>query len=155
MSDERDEGKPEAGQDASADDARRVILSRRRRFVAVALTSAGVAASSCDKNPMVCLSPVPVKDAGPTGPTVCLSAPEEPPPVDAGVGGGDAGAPDADAGLAEDADAGSSDAGEGGSASEKPPPPPPRVCLRVAPPPKPPPTAPKPCLKFAPPKEKL
>lgn len=141
MSDERDDGKAPRDDD----EARRVIMARRRRFVAVALTSAGVAASSCDKNPLVCLSPVPVEDDTAT-PSVCLST--EAPPDAEGPDAPDAGAGDAgdgDAGLTEDADAG--DAGAGGEGGAEPSPPP-RVCLRAPPPPKP---VPKPCLKFAPP----
>lgn len=149
MSDDPTDPPGDGGSD-KANEARRAILARRRRFVAVALASAGVAAgsSSCDKNPLVCLSPVPVEEDA--GPTVCLSAPIEETP-DAGAGGddaADAGAGDGDAGVSEDADGGTGDAGS--DAGEAPPP---RVCLRTAPPPTPKPTAPKPCLKFAPPKD--
>ncbi|HHH27620.1 MAG TPA: hypothetical protein ENK57_04615 [Polyangiaceae bacterium] len=57
MSDDRDAADPPESLD---DGARRVILARRRRFVALALTSAGVAASACDSKPFVCLEPPPV-----------------------------------------------------------------------------------------------
>jgi hypothetical protein len=115
-------------------DARRAILSRRRRFLTIALASAGVATAACDKNPMVCLKVTPADDGG--GPHVCLSAPM-PEPVDAGAGGSDAGADATDAGAvaADDPDAGAG-GGDAGTPPPPPPPvkPPPRVCLKYAPP---------------------
>ncbi|MEO7096524.1 MAG: hypothetical protein ABI175_24915 [Polyangiales bacterium] len=61
------------------DAARRAILARRTRFIAAALTGAGISLGACrDASPEVCLSPLPPTektkggaDAGtsPTGPT--------------------------------------------------------------------------------------
>lgn len=121
-------------------DARRIILARRRRFVAIALTGAGVATSSCDRDPTVCLSIAPPKDT--SAPTACLSAPIDPEPdgpeaPDAGADAGDAGDSTGAGGAKANHD-GDSDAGTDGGKSE------PRVCLTVAPPKDEP--APRPCL---------
>jgi len=68
-----------------SDDAKKIILARRTRFVAAALASAAIA---CGKEAGTggcarpCLEPPPMpEDAGPT-PRVCLSAatPQDPPP---------------------------------------------------------------------------
>jgi hypothetical protein len=48
------------------EESRRIILSRRARFVAAALASASLAASACDAEPQVCLSPPVPADAGDT-----------------------------------------------------------------------------------------
>ena len=61
------------------DDCRRTILSRRARFIAAALASAGLTAASCNKsnveaNPQPCLSaPPPRYDVAPPQP--CLEMP--------------------------------------------------------------------------------
>ncbi len=88
------------------DDAKRIVLARRARFLAAAM--AGVAAGSCDR-PRACLEPPMVTSTAPTAPTVCLSPPVTPRP--------DAGIEDASTATADDAMIG-------------PPAPPPRVCLR-------------------------
>jgi len=73
------------------DESKRIILSRRARFVAAALASAGLSAASCNKNapesnPQPCLSvPVQRVDAAPPPPEVPPSAPpsqEVTPPVE-------------------------------------------------------------------------
>jgi DNA polymerase-3 subunit gamma/tau len=80
------------------DDCKRTILSRRARFIAAALASAGLTAASCNKsnveaNPQPCLSAPPMDyHAAPPRPEtpppepppqVCLSP--MPPPEDAGA----------------------------------------------------------------------
>ena len=80
------------------DDSKRIILSRRARFIAAALASAGLTAASCNKsnleaNPQPCLSAPPQNyDAAPPPqetpppeppPQVCLSP--LPMPEDAGA----------------------------------------------------------------------
>lgn len=112
-----------------SDDAKRVVLARRARFVAAAL--AGVAAVSCDKaKSEPCLSVATVT----TPPEVCLKMAV--PPLDAGERTAiDAGADAAD---------GASDAGkEGGKKAVGPPAPPPTPCLSQV--------VPQPCLKPPPP----
>jgi hypothetical protein len=114
---------------------REAILARRR-FLTVALATAGLVAASCDEtsSPQVCLAVPMDGQPGPdTGPKVCLepSPPPRPPPsvaVDAGAPPADA---EVDAGPSADGKS-SSDAGTG------PPNPRPRVCLNYARP-KPPP----------------
>jgi hypothetical protein len=135
----------------SDDPTRKIILARRRRFVAVALASAGVATGACDSNPFVCLSPA-VSEPDGGHPKPCLTVEpidtSEPPDTDGGTDG-DAGA-EADAGAdgdgGTDGDAGTApdDDGEkdGGNVD-----PPPRPCLS---PPKPHPAV---CLRFAPSKK--
>lgn len=39
------------------DEARRIILARRARFVAAALAGAGIASASCESSPQPCLEP--------------------------------------------------------------------------------------------------
>jgi hypothetical protein len=62
------------------DESKRIILTRRARFIAAALASAGLTAASCNKsnvdaNPQPCLSAPPQNyDAAPP-------EPHEPPPV--------------------------------------------------------------------------
>ena len=133
----------------SGEAARRQILARRARFVALALGTSGIAA---------CESPKPCLDVAAVVPSVCLNSGVSP---SAEVE--DAGAPDAsDAGNAADADAGDADAVDADAADAdagdadarrvpdagtpqpclskptpclgprpclKPPPPPPRICL--------------------------
>ena len=116
-----------------SDEDRDAILARRRRFVTIALATAGVTAG-CDRSPPP-PEPIPVgtQEIEPSGeegaggaPMPCLSieAPPEPEEIDAGAG--DA----SDAGTKEDA---------GVPELPKPPPatqpPIPRVCLRMVPPP--------------------
>ncbi|MEZ4438951.1 MAG: hypothetical protein R3B72_07670 [Polyangiaceae bacterium] len=128
------------------DPARAAILARRRRFVAVALTTAGVATTSACDQPRTCLNVAPVQQGG-APPMPCLAPvePDEP----------DAGAPDA--GSADDSDAGSPDAGSPdagatgsttGDPDAGPPPAPPRPCLKPVLPP-------RACLKIAMPKPDL
>jgi hypothetical protein len=72
---------------------RALLLARRARFVAAALTAAGLTAASCNKNhpeanPQPCLSVAPATDAGPpqeVPPMVCLSPLPPPPPPDAAL----------------------------------------------------------------------
>ena len=112
--------------DDDRDEDRRAILSRRSRFIALALSglaSAGTAGCydghgrgddagiEADAEPVPCLAPPLPEDAGVTtclsvdaGPLPCLE-----PPYDAGPPPFDAGAEPADAGAV---DAGVSDAGE-------------------------------------------
>jgi hypothetical protein len=67
------------------DDCKRIILSRRARFIAAALASAGLTAASCNKsnveaNPQPCLSAPPQNyDAAP--PPLETPPPEPPPQV--------------------------------------------------------------------------
>jgi len=71
--------------DDSRDDARKIVLARRARFVAATVASFGLAACSDPKHPpMPCLEPIADPDAGVDAgapePQVCLSvAPPEPP----------------------------------------------------------------------------
>lgn len=90
------------------DEAKRIVLARRARFIAAAM--AGVAAAACDR-PRACLEPPMVTTTAPTYPAVCLSPTAIPKP--------DAGTENASA-----SDASTDDAMIG------PPAPPPRVCLR-------------------------
>jgi hypothetical protein len=67
------------------DESKRIILTRRARFIAAALASAGLTAASCNKsnvdaNPQPCLSAPPQNyDAGPPRPPP-HEAPPQPPP---------------------------------------------------------------------------
>ena len=50
-----------------SDDAKKLVLARRARFVAAAIAGIGVATAACDSaEPSVCLSPLAPKDAGVT-----------------------------------------------------------------------------------------
>jgi hypothetical protein len=75
------EQEPEEGRNPAADKARRIILARRARFVAMAVAGIGVAAACGDSD-------------GDTGPEVCLSiaagGPSQFPPDAGGTGGNDA-----------------------------------------------------------------
>lgn len=89
------------------DQAKRIVLARRARFIAAAM--AGVAAASCDR-PRACLEPPMATATATTSPAACLKPPHVAPP-DAGVDN------------ASTKGAGSEDATVG------PPAPPPRACL--------------------------
>ena len=86
------------------DDARRLILSRRARFVAAALASAGVVAAGCDDTatePQPCLS---VQGGMPTG-------------TQTGSGvGGEGGGPQTPGGAGGEAGSGGAESGGGGAA---------------------------------------
>lgn len=116
------------------DEARRLVLARRARFVAAALAGASIA---CGKEtaqpPLPCLSIASPVDASPRP---CLEV--EAPPADAADGG--APSPDDAGGAGGAGDAGvpaRADAGvhaPGPIAPQPGPRPPPRPCLRVMPP---------------------
>jgi len=68
-----------------SDDAKKLVLARRARFVAAALAGISVACCGKDKaSPFVCLDVPAPEDASATTPQVCLTAiPTPPPPPDA------------------------------------------------------------------------
>src|SRR5438132_536450 len=97
-----------------SDDARKLILQRRAKFVAAAVASVGIGAASCEKEgppPNVCLSQAPTQvDSGATGsesdtgasttatdtgqpPMPCLSVAYPDPPPDDPANPSDAGPP--------------------------------------------------------------
>lgn len=110
-----------------SEESRRKILERRAAFVAAALATVG--AASCERNPLVCLSPVPNEDLRDSGATT--SPDTAPPEVDARPDVAPMGVPCLSVAMPRDA----------GVPDTKPPPKPP----------KPPP--PQPCLKMPPPGE--
>lgn len=135
--DERD-AKVDAGDVcATNDEARKIVLARRARFIAAAVAGVGIACSD-PKRPEPCLSPIPEQpDPGP-GPDVCLSVSPQPclepmPPPDAGApDAADSNPPaPADAGAPAPADAPS--AKPPGKTPATGPTHPPRPCLKVAP----------------------
>ena len=110
------------------DDARKVILARRARFVAAAMMGTGLMSCKTTEVP-TCLSPVQVQDDPPPQPCLSVGPVLLPPGMADGTGDrADAGA------TADRADAGATDAGAG---------PPPMPCLSPMPPP-------QPCLKVRP-----
>jgi hypothetical protein len=127
MSSRHDDDSSSSGSGSSSssgkDGARRAILARRAKFVAVALTGAGISVGACDPQPHVCLkvAPTPV-------PTVPLDAGAEPPDAGSGEDDVDAGNQASDAAVPMPCLA----------------PPKPQVCLEFAEPPKPPPANPQP-----------
>ncbi len=124
---DKDEKKP---QGASRD--RDAILARRKFFIASAL--AGIAATSCDKDPKVCLNIAQPQREDAAAPMPCLEPPPKPQPE----------------AQAEPTASASPTASTPVPDPTKPPEP--SVCLKVAEPPKPAPR-PRVCLKVAVPKD--